>query len=207
MTSVNAAPTHTVKYRRSVRTRPVYLTRVLGGFSTTVQAQAWVVALLATQLPLYHRPTMRRYIVRTFRRRYDAHNSSKYFSNSFLTLTESNFRFRSGNAVNWNNDSSPWSSHKQHKHCAREKGGGVNIKAGGKYSNCQADLSAPSDAKIKNEWRYISTPPSCLYGIQRDIFQWLANFSEKPPSSEAGSSSASQEILRVLRKPKVQYRV
>jgi len=88
-----------------------------------------------------------------------------------------------------------------------KRGGGVNIKAGGKYSNCQADLSAPSDAKIKNEWRYISTPPSCLYGIQRDIFQWLANFSEKPPSSEAGSSSASQEILRVLRKPKVQYRV
>jgi hypothetical protein len=87
------------------------------------------------------------------------------------------------------------------------KGGSSNVRAGGKYRNCQADHPAPSDAKVKNEWRYTSTPPTCHYGIHRDIFHWLANFSEKIPSSEADSFSSSQEILRVLWKPNVQYRV
>jgi hypothetical protein len=38
------------------------------------------------------------------------------------------------------------------------------------YSNCEVDNSAPHKAKGKNEWRYISTPPTCLYGIKRDFF-------------------------------------
>jgi len=52
----------------------------------------------------------------------------------------------------------------------RARGGGFNIRAGGKYSNCQADHSAPSEAKFKNECRYTSTTRTCHYGIQRDIF-------------------------------------
>jgi len=42
---------------------------------------------------------------------------------------------------------------------------------------------------------------SLLYTVGL-FFQWLANFSEKTPSSEADSSSASQEILLILWKPK-----
>jgi len=52
----------------------------------------------------------------------------------------------------------------------RAKGGGSNMTAGGKYSTCQAYHSAPYDAKVKNEWRYISTPLTCLYSTQWDFF-------------------------------------
>jgi hypothetical protein len=48
MTRVNAALAHV--YRPSIQTRPANWTRILRGFSMTVQAQAWVVARIATQL-------------------------------------------------------------------------------------------------------------------------------------------------------------
>jgi len=89
----------------------------------------------------------------------------------------------------------------------RERGGEVNIRAGDKHIDCESDHSAPSDSKVKNEWRYTSTPPICLYVVQRDIFNCLANFSVKILSNEADSSSASQEIISILWKPNVQYRI
>ena len=36
---------------------------------------------------------------------------------------------------------------------------GFSIRAGGKYSNSEVNHSAPSNTKVKNEWRYASTPP------------------------------------------------
>jgi hypothetical protein len=39
-----------------------------------------------------------------------------------------------------------------------------------------ADHSTPSSAKIKNEWRYTSTPPICLHGVDRNNFTFFLTY-------------------------------
>ena len=34
----------------------------------------------------------------------------------------------------------------------------------------EVDHSCPSGAKVKNEWSYTSTPPTCLHGVDIDNF-------------------------------------
>ena len=38
----------------------------------------------------------------------------------------------------------------------------------GKQPMSETDHSPPSSVEVKNEWRYISTPPLCLHGICKD---------------------------------------
>jgi hypothetical protein len=45
-----------------------------------------------------------------------------------------------------------------------------------KWLECEADLSPPSSAKIKNAWSYISTPPVCLHGMVLNESIWFKLF-------------------------------
>jgi hypothetical protein len=38
---------------------------------------------------------------------------------------------------------------------------------------CEVNHSPPSSAKVKNERCYTSTPPICLYGVDRENFTLL----------------------------------
>jgi hypothetical protein len=41
-----------------------------------------------------------------------------------------------------------------------------------KQSDREADHSSTSSAEVQNEWRYISAPPTCLNGVERDKFNF-----------------------------------
>jgi len=41
------------------------------------------------------------------------------------------------------------------------------------WPRCEVDQSLPSSAKVKNEWSYTSTPPTCLHGMDRDNFTFM----------------------------------
>ena len=52
---------------------------------------------------------------------------------------------------------------------------------GAKHLGCEADLSPPSSAKVRNKWSHTSTTPKCLKGMDRGnitsslycVFLWL----------------------------------
>ena len=44
---------------------------------------------------------------------------------------------------------------------------GTTAHSPGPGPECVADHSPPTSAKVKNMWTYTSTPPLCLYGLER----------------------------------------
>ena len=40
----------------------------------------------------------------------------------------------------------------------------------------KVDHSDPFDAETKNEWRYNSTPPACLNGVDRNLLFFVLNW-------------------------------
>jgi len=39
------------------------------------------------------------------------------------------------------------------------------------------NYSSPTSAKVKNEWRYISTPLMCHHGVERENFTFNRHYS------------------------------
>jgi hypothetical protein len=42
--------------------------------------------------------------------------------------------------------------------------------AGAKRPECEVNHSPPSSSQVKKRWSYTSTPPICLYDVDRDKF-------------------------------------
>jgi hypothetical protein len=53
--------------------------------------------------------------------------------------------------------------------------------SGSKADGCDVDHSPPSSTEFKNEWIYTSSPPICLYGMERDnvTFLHVRNFQDE----------------------------
>jgi hypothetical protein len=44
----------------------------------------------------------------------------------------------------------------------------LRLAVGTKWLGHELNYSPPSSAKVKNDWRYTSTPPICLHGMDRE---------------------------------------
>ena len=49
------------------------------------------------------------------------------------------------------------------------------LNPGAKRPRSDAGYSCPSREEVKNEWRYTSSPPKCLHGVDRDNFNFDLN--------------------------------
>ena len=45
-----------------------------------------------------------------------------------------------------------------------------------KWPGCEVNHSSPSSVRVKNYWRYTSTPPLCLHGVERENVTFTFTF-------------------------------